>query len=58
MILACEQRLKVPLVRLSVRASNAEAIHLYLRLGYQRVDVWQRYYLDGEDALVMEKALA
>jgi len=57
LILACEQRLQVSEVRLSVRVSNLEAIHLYLRLGYQKDGYWPAYYQDGEDALVMQKPL-
>lgn len=57
LVLACEQRLEVPEVRLCVRTSNHEAIHLYLRLGYQKAGFWPRYYQDGEDALVMSKPL-
>jgi ribosomal protein S18 acetylase RimI-like enzyme len=52
---ACEAKLKTPRVRLSVRASNEGAIRLYENEGYQRVDVWQGYYNDGEAAMVMEK---
>ena len=57
LVLACEQRLQVPEVRLSVRVSNLEAIHLYVRLGYQKDGYWPAYYQDGEDALVMQKPL-
>ena len=52
---ACEARLTTPRVRLSVRASNAGAIRMYELEGYQRVEVWQGYYNDGEAAIVMEK---
>lgn len=52
---ACELRLKTARVKLSVRASNDGAIRLYEQEGYQRVEVWQGYYNDGESALVMEK---
>ena len=52
---ACEAQLTTPRVRLSVRASNDGAIKLYEQEGYQRVDVWQSYYNDGEAAVVMEK---
>jgi [ribosomal protein S18]-alanine N-acetyltransferase len=52
---ACESQLKTPRVRLSVRASNDGAIKLYEQEGYQRVEVWQSYYNDGEAAIVMEK---
>jgi len=57
LVLACEQRLQVSEVRLSVRVSNLEAIHLYVRLGYQKDGYWPAYYQDGEDALVMQKPL-
>jgi ribosomal protein S18 acetylase RimI-like enzyme len=55
---ACENRLRTPRLRLSVRASNEAAIHLYESEGYSRVDVWHGYYRDGEAAIVMEKARA
>lgn len=55
---ACEARLRTPRVRLSVRASNAGAIRLYELEGYQQVEVWQRYYNDGEAAIVMDKLRA
>jgi ribosomal-protein-alanine N-acetyltransferase len=54
---SCEDQLSVPRIRLSVRASNQPAQHLYSRFGYTRHDVWRRYYSDGEDALVLEKTL-
>jgi ribosomal-protein-alanine N-acetyltransferase len=53
----CESRLKLPLVKLTVRVSNQGAISLYEKEGYRSVDIWKRYYRDGEDGLVMEKAL-
>jgi len=52
---ACEARLKTQRIRLSVRASNDGAIRLYEQEGYQRLEVWQGYYNDGEAAIVMEK---
>lgn len=55
LVLACEARLAVSRVRLSVRLSNEGAIRLYDRLGYTRVGAWPDYYADHEDALVMEK---
>jgi ribosomal-protein-alanine N-acetyltransferase len=51
----CETRLEVTRIRLSVRLGNASAIQLYEGFGYQRVDIWPRYYQDGTDALVFEK---
>mgnify|MGYP005840082713 CR=1 FL=1 len=57
LLLACEARLGVARVRLSVRRSNLVAIHLYQRLSYHLIDTWVGYYQDGEDALVFEKRL-
>jgi len=57
LLLACEERIKLPRVRLSVRVTNHDAISLYEKEGYRTVDVWGRYYSDSEDALVMEKRL-
>lgn len=51
----CEQQLPMPAIRLSVRASNQAAIHLYLNNGYVKVGEWPRYYNDGETAVIMEK---
>jgi ribosomal protein S18 acetylase RimI-like enzyme len=58
LIMACEAQLFVPCVRLSVRASNQAAVHLYQTLGYQKIGLWQAYYQDHEDAVVMEKQLS
>jgi ribosomal-protein-alanine N-acetyltransferase len=52
---ACEERLTMPAIRLSVRTSNHIAIRLYLNSGYVKVGEWPRYYNDGEAAIVMEK---
>jgi ribosomal protein S18 acetylase RimI-like enzyme len=54
---ACEERLKMPRVRLNVRVSNRPAVHLYQRMGYRQVSIWPGYYQDGEDALILEKSL-
>ena len=54
---SCEERVKQPRMKLSVRISNQGAISLYEKEGYHTVDVWGRYYSDAEDALVMEKIL-
>jgi ribosomal-protein-alanine N-acetyltransferase len=53
----CEQELRFPSLRLSVRRSNDPAIALYKKFGYQMIDVWRNYYHSGEDALVLEKRL-
>ena len=52
---ACHARLDIPRIRLTVRASNQAAMHLYQNFGYSQVDTWKRYYKGGEDAAVMEK---
>jgi ribosomal protein S18 acetylase RimI-like enzyme len=55
---ACEEQAKLPRVKLTVRISNDGAISLYKKAGYRIVDIWKKYYSDGEDGLVMEKILA
>jgi ribosomal-protein-alanine N-acetyltransferase len=57
LINACESRLQIQRLRLSVRLSNHGARRLYLGLGFTEVERWPGYYHDGEDALVMEKGL-
>lgn len=52
---ACEAQLPTQQVRLSVRASNEEAIRMYKFAGYYTIDSWPNYYNDGETAIVMEK---
>ena len=54
---ACEDKLNVPRVRLTVRLSNTGAIAMYEKEGYATFDIWKTYYNDGEDGMVMEKAL-
>ena len=54
---ACEEQTSLPGVKLTVRISNQGAISLYEKEGYRSVDIWKRYYNDGEDGLVMEKVL-
>jgi len=51
----CEEQLPTTRVRLSVRISNERAIQLYRQEGYQTVNIWESYYDDGTDAVVMEK---
>ena len=54
---ACEGQVKLPRVKLTVRISNDAAISLYKKAGYRTVDIWKKYYNEGEDGLVMEKIL-
>jgi ribosomal-protein-alanine N-acetyltransferase len=53
----CEEKMGMPLVKLTVRRNNRAALHLYEKMGYQQVDIWSRYYRNGEDGLVLEKRL-
>ncbi|MCA1899976.1 MAG: GNAT family N-acetyltransferase [Chloroflexi bacterium] len=55
---ACEAKLNVPRSRLTVRVSNQSAISMYQQEGYVTTDIWSGYYNDGEDGIVMEKALS
>ncbi len=57
LLLECESRVIQPRIRLCVRTSNQAAIRLYQGEGYLAVDTWQKYYDDGESALLMEKIL-
>ncbi|HUV16328.1 MAG TPA: GNAT family N-acetyltransferase [Pelolinea sp.] len=51
----CEARMAMPLVKLTVRRGNLPAIRLYEKIGYQKIDIWSKYYRNGEDGLVFEK---
>jgi len=52
---ACEQKMGLPTVKLTVRRGNDPAIALYQKLGFTQTDIWSRYYQNGEDGLVLEK---
>jgi len=55
---ACEKKVHLPKIKLSVRRSNKPALALYKDFGYQEVEVWPNYYQGKEDALVLEKTRA
>jgi ribosomal-protein-alanine N-acetyltransferase len=55
LLAACEEALATRRIRLTLRTSNEAALALYRGAGYQQVDVWRKYYRDGEDGLVMER---
>ncbi len=55
LMLALEQAMGQPTVKLTTRRSNSAAIALYRKLGYQQNGVWERYYYGGEDGLIFEK---
>jgi ribosomal-protein-alanine N-acetyltransferase len=44
-------------ITLEVRTHNTPAIAMYASLGYRRAGIRQRYYVDGEDALIMTKRI-
>lgn len=52
---ACEQKMNVRQIKLSVRKNNTPALNLYFRNGYVQKEIWKKYYIDGEDAIVLEK---
>lgn len=52
---ASEQALDTRRVRLTLRTTNTAALGLYRGAGYEQIDVWRKYYRDGEDGLVMER---
>jgi ribosomal-protein-alanine N-acetyltransferase len=55
LLLDCEQMLRQPLLKLTVRKSNTRAIRLYEHHGYKFIHTIAKYYNDGEDGLLMEK---
>ena len=44
-------------VLLEVRETNAPAIGLYEKVGFEKISVRKKYYSDGENAVVMKKEL-
>ncbi len=44
-------------ILLEVRVSNAPAIALYKKHGYEKIAVRKNYYANGEDADIMEKKI-
>ncbi|KAF0110419.1 MAG: ribosomal-protein-alanine N-acetyltransferase [Chloroflexi bacterium] len=53
----CEREMGMPVVKLTVRRSNASAQNLYFERGYQQIEIWKEYYDGGEDGLVLQKKL-
>lgn len=58
LLAAGEHALGTRVIRLTVRASNPPAIHLYERTGYRQIQTARGYYVGGEDGLVFEKLLS
>ena len=52
---ACEEEMEISRILLSVRKSNQAAINLYLNCGYYQKEIWEKYYIGGEDGIVFEK---
>jgi len=55
MLNKCEKEMKVRYIKLSVRKGNLPALNLYYKNGYVHKEIWKNYYVDGEDAIVLEK---
>ena len=51
----CEEAFPVRRYYLNVDVENRTAIRLYEKSGYSRTGIEQAYYLNGHDALIMEK---
>lgn len=51
------QKEPVEFITLEVRASNAPALALYEKNGWQKVNVKRHYYDDGEDAIYMVRSI-
>ncbi len=58
LLAAGERALGTPIIRLTVRASNTPAIHLYEHAGYRQIQTVRKYYVGGEDGLVFEKLVS
>ncbi len=54
----CEKQLKSEQYKLCVMVDNHDAIRLYQKLGYRKMDLWEDYYGKGEHAILMVKRQA
>jgi len=57
LLVECEAQLCMPVIKLTVRRGNQPAIRLYEKMGYNQIDIWSKYYRNGEDGLVFEKRM-
>lgn len=57
LLLECESLMRVATIKLTVRKSNSAALLLYKKNGYQQTDTWKKYYIDGEDGIVLQKTV-
>jgi ribosomal-protein-alanine N-acetyltransferase len=55
LLVECEMQLRMPVIKLTVRRGNVPAVRLYEKLGYSQIDIWSKYYRNGEDGLVFAK---
>lgn len=55
LLVAAEEALNLPTIKLTVRVSNQPALTLYKQMGYTITNRLTRYYSGGEDGFVMEK---
>ena len=56
-MVACMRKKGVEKIFLEVRISNAAALGLYIKNGFEKTRIRNRYYPDGEDAVEMLKVL-
>lgn len=55
LLINCEDETGMPTIKLSVRKGNFAAINMYIKNGYSQSEIWKNYYIDGEDAIVLQK---
>ena len=55
LLTACEEAFPGRKYYLNVDTANEPAIRLYERAGYRQTDIEPQYYLNGHDAIIMEK---
>jgi ribosomal protein S18 acetylase RimI-like enzyme len=55
----CKQYSQMPVTKvlLEVSSKNCPALSLYKKLSFQKISVREKYYKNGEDAVIMEKIL-
>lgn len=51
------QKEKCEIISLEVRVSNQQAQHFYKKFNFIKMNIRKEYYSDGEDALIMVKAI-
>ena len=56
LLIRCEEAFDAHRFRLNVDIENHSAIRLYQQAGYHQTGIDKAYYLNGHDALIMEKS--